>query len=51
MEHISDCDSYDGEVEDISAEQSRSNTYMSETEITDSDSDSSADIQVLQQLK
>jgi hypothetical protein len=38
-------DSYDGEVEDISVDESGSDTSTSEVEITDSDSDSSLDIQ------
>jgi hypothetical protein len=47
MEHKSDCDSYDGEVEDISVDEYRSNTSMSKGEVTDSESDSSVDMQAL----
>jgi hypothetical protein len=45
-EQESDCDSYDGEVEDISVYEFRSDTSMSEIDITDSNSHSSIDIQV-----
>jgi hypothetical protein len=48
MEYKSDYDSYDGEVEDIIVDESRSDTFMSEVEIADSDSDSSVDIQAQQ---
>jgi hypothetical protein len=48
MEHESNCDSYDGKVEDISVDESGNNTFMSEVEITDSDSDSSIDTQAQQ---
>jgi hypothetical protein len=44
-EHKRDCHSYDGEVEDISVDESGSDTSISEVEITDSDSDSSVDMQ------
>jgi hypothetical protein len=50
MEHESNCDSYDGKVEDISVGESGSDT-LSEVEITDSDSDSSVDIQSLQRTE
>jgi hypothetical protein len=33
MEHESDCDSYDGEVINISADESRRNTSMSEEKL------------------
>jgi hypothetical protein len=46
MEHKSNCDSYDDEVEDISVDESSTDTSMSEVEITDSDS--SVDIQAQQ---
>jgi hypothetical protein len=49
MEHRSDCDSCDGEVEDVG--ESRSDTSISEVEIIDSDSDSSVDIQASQWMK
>jgi hypothetical protein len=45
IEHECDCDSYGGEVEDISDDESGSDTSVSEAKITDSDSDSSVDIQ------
>jgi hypothetical protein len=48
MEHESDCNSYNGEVEDISVEKSWSDIYTSEAEITDSDSDTSVHIQTVQ---
>jgi hypothetical protein len=48
MVHHSDCDSYGGEVHDISADEPRSDTSTSEVEITNSDSESSVDIQALQ---
>jgi hypothetical protein len=41
---ISDSDGYDGEMEDISVGEYGSGT-VSEVEITDSDSDSSVDVQ------
>jgi hypothetical protein len=44
-EHESDSDSYDGKVEDISVDESSSNTSMSEAEITDTDLATSVDIQ------
>jgi hypothetical protein len=49
MEHESNCDSNDGEVEDVSVAESGSDGIStSEVEITDSESDSSVDIQGLQ---
>jgi hypothetical protein len=45
MERESNTDSYNGEVEDISLDESGSNAPVSEVEIKDSDSDISADIQ------
>jgi sporulation protein YlmC with PRC-barrel domain len=48
MEHESNSDSYVGEVEDISVDESSSDTSTSEVEITDSDLGSSTDIQTLQ---
>jgi hypothetical protein len=47
MEHKSNFDSYDGEVEDISVDESRNDTSTTEAELTDSDSDSSVDPQAL----
>jgi hypothetical protein len=48
MEHKSNCDSYNGKVEDISVDGSRNDTSTSAVEITDSDSDSSVGIRALQ---
>jgi hypothetical protein len=48
MEHERNCDSYDGEVEDISVDESRHDTSMSEVEITDSEPDSSFGIHAQQ---
>jgi hypothetical protein len=48
MKHESDSDSYEGDVEDISVDESGGDTFMSDIEITDSDSDCSVVIQVLQ---
>jgi hypothetical protein len=50
MAYISKCDSYSGEVQDISVYEPRSDTSMLEVHITDSDSVSCIDIQVLQQV-
>jgi hypothetical protein len=48
MEHKSSCDSYDGEAEDISVDDSGNDTFTSEAKITDSDSNGSVDTQALQ---
>jgi hypothetical protein len=42
--HESDCDSYDGEVGEISVDETGSDTSTSEAEIIDFYSDSSVDI-------
>jgi hypothetical protein len=44
MKHKSDGDSYDGEVVDISVDESNAVTSMLEVEITDSDSDSKVEL-------
>jgi hypothetical protein len=46
MGHRNDSDIYIGEMKDISADESNSNIYMSDSEITFSDSDRFVDIQV-----
>jgi hypothetical protein len=47
MEHESNSDNYDGEVNDISVDESGSDTSMSDVVVEVSGSDSSVDIQAL----
>jgi hypothetical protein len=49
--HERNCDSYSGEVEDISVDEPRRDASTSEVKITDSDSDNSVDIQPLQWME
>jgi hypothetical protein len=48
VEHKNDCGSYDGEMEDISVDDPRSDFSTSKAEITDSHSESCVDIQAVQ---
>jgi hypothetical protein len=48
---VSNCDSCDGKVEDISADESESDAYVLEADITGSDSDLSVDVQTATEHK